>query len=274
MTRRLTLGFSPCPNDTFLFHALVHGLVDAGECAFDVVLDDVEALNARAADPARRLAITKLSLPAFAALEDVYELSPSGSALGHGVGPLVVARRERSSELADLRDLAGRTIAVPGVRTTAFALLRRYGPRDVTPVPMRFDAIMPAIVAGEVDAGVVIHESRFTYAAHGLHCVADLGERWESDTRLPLPLGVIAFDRSLTAATRVRLGAAIGASARFARANPAASRAYVAAHANEMAPDVCAAHIALYVNDQTVALDDDGRRAVATMVDYCRRSAR
>lgn len=261
----LRLGYSPCPNDTFLFHALVHGLVPCDGVRFEPWLADVEELNRRAvgADP---LELTKLSVGALAAVAPGYAVLSAGAALGRGVGPLVVGRDPRR-----LAELSGCRIAVPGVRTTAFLLLRLFGPQDLDVVEMRFDRILGAVSRGEVDAGLIIHESRFTYRDSGLSEVADLGQLWEQDTGLPLPLGVIAAARRLGADLHAKIEASLAESVRFAFADPAASRDYIAAHAQEMSPAVCAQHIGLYVNDWTVELGDEGRAAIDALLARGRR---
>ncbi len=257
---RLGLGYSPCPNDTFLFHALVHGLVPCEGVSFEPWLADVEELNQRALRESR-LELTKLSVGALAAVSTDYAVLSAGAALGRGVGPLVVGRSPRA-----LRELTGRRIAVPGVRTTAFLLLRLFGPRDFEAVEMRFDQILGAVSRGEVDAGLIIHESRFTFRASGLHEIADMGQLWEQDTGLPLPLGVIAASRRLGVELHERIEASLAASVRFAFADPTASRDYVAAHAQAMRADVCAQHIGLYVNEWTVDLGDEGRAAIDALL--------
>ncbi|MBV1859436.1 MAG: 1,4-dihydroxy-6-naphthoate synthase [Nannocystaceae bacterium] len=256
----LRLGYSPCPNDTFMFHALVHGHVpDAPEV--DVVLDDIEGLNRRVLEPGGdALALSKLSVSAWARVRDRYAVLDAGAALGRGCGPLVVGRQR-----AALSELAGKKVAVPGLGTTAYALLRMFGPQH-EPVPMRFDEVMPAVARGDVDAGLIIHESRFTYPVHGLVQLADLGELWEADTGLPLPLGVIVAQRSLDEGVRVRFEAALSASVRYAWANPEASGDYVQAHSQEMAREVCNQHIGLYVNAFSAQLGDEGRAAIDTFV--------
>ncbi len=254
----LRLGFSSCPNDTFMFHGLVHGLVPDAP-PVDVVMEDIEALNRRALDPgADALPLSKLSVGAWVRVRDAYTALDAGAALGRGCGPLVVARKS-----AALSELGGRRIAVPGLGTSAYALLRMFGPEH-EPVPMRFDAVMPAVERGDVDAGLIIHESRFTYPDHGLVQVADLGEVWEADTGLPLPLGVIAAQADLDPAVRERFERALAASVRHAWAHPEDSRAYVDAHAQEMERSVCERHIALYVNDFSASLGDEGRAAIET----------
>ncbi len=251
---KLTFGFTPCPNDAFAFHALVHGLVPA---PFEVepVLLDIEELNRRAAGA--ELQLTKLSFGAAAAVGERYRLLRSGAALGHGVGPLVVAREPGSLEEA----AAGR-IAVPGRETTAFLLLRLAAPTLDDVVDLRYDRILDAVVAGEVDAGLIIHESRFTYAEHGLVAVADLGELWQGETGLPVPLAGIFARSDLEPEVVDGAEAAIRASVEYAFANPGASRDYVRSLSHEMTDEVCAAHIALYVNASSVDIGDEGLAAI------------
>jgi 1,4-dihydroxy-6-naphthoate synthase len=263
----LTLGFSSCPNDTFMFHALVHGRVDLGGLCIEVVMEDIEALNRRALaehdEPP--LAFTKMSVAALGHVTDRYAALDAGAALGRGCGPLVL-RRGADERLGSLEDLRGRTIAIPGDRTTAHLLFRSFGPSEVEVVPMRFDAIMPAVARGRCDAGLVIHESRFTYPDWGLACIADLGELWEADTGLPLPLGVIVADRRLDSHLVDRFETALRDSVVYAREHPAESRPYVRTHAQEMSDDVCDRHIALYVNESSVSLGDEGRAAIETLL--------
>jgi 1,4-dihydroxy-6-naphthoate synthase len=251
---KLTFGFTPCPNDAFAFHALVHGLVPAG---FEVepVLLDIEELNRCAARA--ELQLSKLSFGAAAAGGDWYRLLRSGAALGRGVGPLVVAREPDSLEQA----AAGR-IAVPGRETTAFLLLRLAAPSLGEVVELRYDRILDAVVAGEVDAGLIIHESRFTYGEHGLVAVADLGEWWEGETGLPVPLAGIFARNDLEPEIVDEAQAAIRASVEYAFAHPEASRDYVRSLSKEMSDEVCAAHIALYVNEHSVDIGDEGLSAI------------
>ena len=250
----LRFGFTPCPNDAFAFHALAHGLVVA-PFAVEPVLDDIEELNRRSA--AGELELTKLSFGAAAAAGDRYRLLRSGAALGFGVGPLVVAREPMS-----LAEAAGGRIAVPGRETTAFLLLRLAAPALGEVVELRYDEILAAVVAGDVDAGLIIHESRFTYADHGLVKVADLGEWWEGETGLPVPLAGIFARADLEEATVVAAEAAIRASVEYAFAHPEASRDYVRSLAQEMSDEVCAAHIALYVNENSIDIGDEGLVAI------------
>lgn len=250
----LTFGFTPCPNDAFAFHALVHGLVPA-PFEVEAVLLDIEELNRRAAGA--ELQLTKLSFGAAAAAGDGYRLLRSGAALGRGVGPLVVAREARPLEKA----VAG-LIAVPGRETTAFLLLRLAVPALGGVVELRYDRILPAVVAGEVDAGLIIHESRFTYGEHGLVAVADLGEWWEGETGLPVPLAGIFARNDLDPHVVDEAEAAIRASVEYAFAHPEASRDYVRSLSHELSDEVCAAHIDLYVNERSVDIGDEGLVAI------------
>jgi 1,4-dihydroxy-6-naphthoate synthase len=251
---KLSFGFTPCPNDAFAFHALVHGLVPA---PFEVepVLLDIEELNRRAAGA--ELELSKLSFGAAAAAGDRYRLLRSGAALGHGVGPLVVAR-----EAGSLEEAAAGRIAIPGRETTAFLLLRLAAPSLGEVMELRYDRILDAIVAGEADAGLIIHESRFTYAEHGLAAVGDLGEWWEGETGLPVPLAGIFARSDLEPELVEEAEAAIRASVEYAFADPDASRDYVRSLSKEMSAEVCAAHIALYVNEHSVDIGDDGLAAI------------
>lgn len=256
--RELTFGFSPCPNDTFAFHALVHGLVSA-PFRIQPVLLDIEELNRRALESTFDL--TKASIGALPKIGDRYRMLRSGGALGHGVGPLVVTRTPMSLDEA----VRGR-IAIPGTDTTAYRLLRLAAPDTERVVEMRYDRILQAVEAGDVDAGLIIHESRFTYVTHGLSCAADLGEWWERSTGLPVPLAAIGARADLDATTVAAAESAIRSSVQYAFDNPAASRAYVRAHAQELSDDVCDAHIALYVNEHSLDVGDDGQRAIARLV--------
>jgi len=256
--RELTFGYSPCPNDTFAFHALAHGLVDAPFRVRPVLLD-IEELNRRAHDGAFDL--TKLSVGAFAGVGDRYRLLRSGAALGEGVGPLVVTRTPMS-----LADAVRGRVAIPGRETTAYRLLRLAAPalRDV--VEMRYDRILRAVADGEVDAGLIIHESRFTYQDHGLAKAADLGDWWRQETGLPVPLAGICARNDLDDATVAAAERAIRASVQYAFDHPEASRGYVQANAQEMSDDVQARHIALYVNAFSLDVGDAGLRAIARLV--------
>lgn len=260
----LTFGFSPCPNDTFAFHHAVHGGAAQHGLRLVPQLLDIEALNERAVRGDAAFDVTKLSIPALAQVADRYAVLPSGAALGFGCGPLLV--RRAASPLRSLADLAHARVAIAGLHTTAHLLLRCLAPALGEVVPMRFDAIMAAVAAGNVDAGLVIHEGRFTFRERGLVAIADLGELWEQATGGPLPLAVIAARRDLDASTLARVGAALRESVQRAKAAPDASRDYVRAHAQELDDAVCAQHIALYVNDFSIDLGDRGRRAIEALV--------
>jgi len=257
--RELTFGFSPCPNDTFAFHALVHGLVDAPFRARPVLLD-IEELNRCART--RELDLTKLS---FGALRSApgYEMLRSGAALGRGCGPLLVAR-----EPTTLADAAARRLAIPGRDTTAFLLLRVFAPEvqqgDV--VELRYDEILGALENGDVDAGLIIHESRFTYREHGLQRVADLGELWEERSGLPVPLAAICAASDLEETLRREVERALRASVEYAFAHPEASLDYVRAHSQELSDEVCRQHIELYVNEFSIDLGVEGLAAIDALV--------
>ncbi|MFH1058659.1 MAG: 1,4-dihydroxy-6-naphthoate synthase [Pseudomonadota bacterium] len=254
--RELTFGFSPCPNDTFAFHALAHGLVGAPGVAIRPFLADVEELNRRALGA--ELPLTKLSFHALAHVQDRYVLLRAGAALGRGCGPLVVARPQDTG-----LDLSAVTIAVPGRLTTAHLLLSLYLAKSPAVEPLIFSEIMPAVAAGKFRAGLIIHEGRFTYQEHGLVQLIDLGQWWEQTTGLPIPLGCIAARRDPGRETGLALERALAESVRAAWAEPAASRGYVRAHAQELEPAVLQGHIDLYVNRFTADLGQEGLHAVA-----------
>ena len=251
----LTLGFSPCPNDTFMFYPLVQGLVDTAGLTFLERLEDVETLNKLAL--AGELDVTKVSYHALGHIRDQYALLRSGSALGRGCGPLLVA-----ADTIEPADLRGRIIAVPGQYTTALLLLRLLDPHLGNFVAMPFNEIMDAVLSGRADAGLIIHESRFTYQDLGLHKLVDLGEWWESETGLPIPLGGIVARRSLGAETIAVIERALRAGVTYARCHPAEAASYIREHAQEMSDEVCAAHIGLYVNDFSTELGAEGERAI------------
>jgi 1,4-dihydroxy-6-naphthoate synthase len=246
----LNFAFSSCPNDTFAFHAIVHGLVPGPAIAPHI--DDVEALNARA--ERGEAEVTKISIAAYARISDRYALLRSGGAAGFGVGPIVVAKGARA---------VGGRVAIPGERTTAALLLGLLGRFET--VPMRFDRIEEAVLRGDVDCGVLIHEGRFTYQAKGLALLADLGDVWEKRMNCPLPLAAIAIRRDLAGAHGANMDRALRASVEYAFTHPDTSREYVREHAQEMDPAVAAKHIELYVNDYTLALDE---RSVLALLDW------
>ncbi|MES2179001.1 MAG: 1,4-dihydroxy-6-naphthoate synthase [Gemmatimonadota bacterium] len=252
--RELTFGYSPCPNDTFAFHALTFGLVEA-PFRIKPVLLDIEELNRRAHHA--EFDLTKLSVGAFAAVGNRYRLLRSGAALGEGVGPLVVTRTPMS-----LADAVRGRIAIPGRETTAFSLLRLAAPGLGHVVELRYDRILSAVRDGDVDAGLIIHESRFTYAEHGLSKAADLGEWWTAETGLPVPLAGICARGDLDADTLLAAERAIRASVQYAFDHPEASAGYVRANAQEMSETVQAQHIALYVNAFSLDIGDEGLQAI------------
>lgn len=259
MTRQLSLGYSPCPNDTFIFYALTHGKTPIPGCTVKARLEDVETLNQLAL--AGRLDLTKVSYHALGHLRDRYALLRSGGALGRGCGPLVIA-----STATDMQALRGLRIAVPGRLTTANLLLQLYGEgyEDLLIVP--FDRIMTALRRGDAAAGVIIHESRFTFRQAGFHEVLDLGAWWEQDSGLPIPLGGILARRDLGNATIGLVDRAIAASLAYARRHPQEPRAYIKRHAQELDDQVVAAHIELYVNEFSADLGCAGVTAVETLL--------
>lgn len=254
--RTLSLGYSPCPNDTFIFYALVHGQIDTGGLGFEEILLDVETLNRKALGS--ELDVTKVSFHAFGFLRDSYRLLRSGGAIGRGCGPLVVAR-----EKVGMDALTGRRIAIPGRLTTAYLLLRLY---DLSfaenVVEMPFGRIMDAVKDGTVDAGLIIHESRFTYPGYGLFEIADLGRWWEEETGLPVPLGCIVARKALGPGMISGIDKLVRNSVEYAFANRERTKAYIKAHSQEMRDEVIEKHINLYVNDSSLDLGDEGMAAV------------
>jgi 1,4-dihydroxy-6-naphthoate synthase len=252
-----TLAYSPCPNDTYIFAALTNGMLhDAPRV--NVHFADIEELNAAAARAEHEL--TKVSYGAIPYLMGDYRILRSGGALGRGCGPLVVTR---PGTVPSLDALSMLRIAIPGERTTAFMLLQlALGRRPADVRVMRFDRIIPAVAAGEVDAGLVIHESRFTYERAGLASIADLGDWWESVSGMPIPLGAILVRNDIEERRAESIDDAIRASLHYARSNEAAVMPFVREHAHEMNDDIMRKHIALYVNDYTEDVGDEGIAAV------------
>jgi 1,4-dihydroxy-6-naphthoate synthase len=252
----ISLAASPCPNDTFVFHALVHGLIPVAP-QVDLTFADVDVTNTAA--ERGEFDLVKVSYAALPWLLDDYELLPCGGGVGRGCGPLVLTAGDRA-------DLAGATVAVPGERTTAYLLFRLWSaerpPAKIEVVP--FHQIMPGVADGTYDAGLVIHEARFTYPRYGLTALADLGEWWEGDTGLPIPLGAILAKKRVVDADRAADW--IRASVSMAWANPDASRAFVLANAQEMELDVVQQHIELYVNEFTLDLGQDGYAAAEALL--------
>lgn len=261
MSDILTLGYSPCPNDTFIFHGLASGLVK-WPGGLDIILADVEELNSMAA--AGRLDVVKVSVAAAAGVLDDYVLLRAGGAMGYGVGPIVVAK-----EMGDLASLEGKTVAIPGHKTTAnllFGLCCKATGVSVNLKEMVFDEVMPAVAAGEVDAGVVIHEGRFTFQDHGMVRLLDLGAWWEEHSGLPIPLGAIAIRRSLGEDVARRMNEAIRQSLLGARSNPAGAEGYIKSHAQEMDDAVISEHIETFVTDYSLDVGAAGVSAVERLL--------
>lgn len=258
---KLTLGFSPCPNDTFIFDAMVHHKIDTEGLDFEYHLADVEKLNNEAFNQVPD--ITKLSFHAFMHVAGNYLLLDSGAALGFGAGPLVVSRK-----VAGFEELAGKIIGIPGVYTTANLLFSLAMTRPVVKKELLFSDIENAILAGELDAGVIIHESRFTYQSKGLRKLADLGEFWEQETGLPVPLGGIAAHRRLGSQVIAKVNRTIRRSIEFAFSNKGSLNEFIRCNAREMNETVMQQHIDLYVNQFSVSLGNEGENAVKKMFEY------
>ena len=254
---KVSLGFSPCPNDTFIFDALVNHKIDTEGLEFETVLEDVETLNQWALQG--KLDITKLSFPAFFQSLDKYVLLNAGSALGKGVGPLLISNNEQGTPNDEINHFS---IAIPGINTTANLLLSFAFPHAKNKIPMIFSAIEDAVLAGQADAGVIIHENRFTYRQKGLHKIMDLGEYWEEKMKLPVPLGGIAAKRRLPEDRIKKTDRLIRKSIEYAFANYPLITDYVKLHSQSMSKDVMRQHIELYVNSFSLDLSEEGKKAV------------
>ncbi len=258
----LHLAFSPCPNDTFMFHAMVHGRVDTGGLNFAFQLHDIDLLNEKAF--AAAYDVTKLSFFAFLRLRRDYDILDSGAALGFGCGPLLVAKDPERFTPESL-------IAIPGELTTAHLLLKLWQPGLSRTVVTRFDNILEGVSAGIYDAGLIIHEGRFVYQHYGCHKIVDLGRWWEDKTGLPIPLGCIAIKKSLPAGDyKKKVENAVNASISYAIEHPEASRAFIRENAREIEDEVIAEHINLYVNEFSLSLGKSGREAVTTLEEMAR----
>lgn len=259
----LTLGFSPCPNDTFIFDALVNKKIDTDDLTFNVVMDDVQTLNEMAIDG--KLDITKISYGSLPLILDKYVVLTSGSALGKGVGPLLIAPFE-----VPLSAIKQCTIAIPGKHTTAHVLFSLAYPDATNKVFLRYDEIEDFVLGNNgsleniqsVKLGVIIHENRFTYQQKGLFKVTDLGNFWETETKLPVPLGGIVANRNLPDKVKLKVQSLIRESLEYAYAHGKELSSFVRENAQEMSPDVMQMHIDLYVNDFSVDLKEDGKKAV------------
>ncbi|BAU27995.1 1,4-dihydroxy-6-naphthoate synthase [Aneurinibacillus soli] len=258
----MNIAFSPCPNDTFVFHAWVHGLV-SGAPELDVTYADIDITN-RLAASSTGPDVLKISYAALPWVLSEYALLPCGGALGRGCGPLVLTKDGSHDPAA----LSGLRVAVPSERSTAYLLFRLWAAQNVPGgvgeiVVMPFNEIMPAVRDGLIDAGLVIHEARFTYPEYGLNLLVDLGNWWEADTGLPIPLGAIIARRSMDLESLTNW---VRASVKYAWAHPEVSKEYVMQHAQELSPEVAKAHIDLYVNSFTGDLGEDGYAAVEALL--------
>jgi 1,4-dihydroxy-6-naphthoate synthase len=256
--KTFTLGYSPCPNDTYIFRAIAEGKIDLS-FGLDITLADVEMLNRRVS--MSLLDISKISTSAALNIADKYWLLRSGGAMGRGCGPLVV-----SAEPDSIKDLRNATIATPGNMTTANLLLRLEGTHVGKRVPMQFDRIMPAIVEGEVDAGVIIHEGRWVYREYGLYEVLDLGKWWEQETSLPLPLGAIAVRRELGGDFAAQVEEKIRESIAFSNRDPEGAWPYMEKYAQEMSPEVIRLHIDAFVNEFSLNAGNEGEKAMEKLL--------
>ena len=258
---QLTLGFSPCPNDTFIFDALVNKKIDTDGITVQPVLEDVQTLNEWALQG--RLDVTKISYGVLPLLLDNYIVLNAGGALGKGVGPLLITKQAG----AHTKEVNNMTIAIPGEHTTAHMLFSLAYPQATNKKFMVFSAIEDAVLKGEVDAGVIIHENRFTYQQKGLHKLVDLGEYWEQKTGNPIPLGGIVMKKSFDSALQQKVDALIKRSLEYAFKNYPLITDYVKQHSQEMSETVMRQHIDLYVNNYSLQLGPDGRAAVNTFLD-------
>jgi len=269
---KLTLGFSPCPNDTFIFDALIHHKIDTEGLDFEVFYDDVETLNQKAFRG--ELDITKLSYHAFAYIVDKYVLLDAGSALGFGVGPLLISDFEISISDLKSNQIRNRTseirnplIGIPGKYTTANFLLGLAFPQATNKVELVFSDIENAVLEGRVDVGLIIHENRFTYQDKGLKKIIDLGDYWEKQTGCAIPLGGIVANRNLPLDVQHKINRVLRKSVEYAFANPKSGLEYIRSHAQEMSEEVMYKHIELYVNKYSVDLGDEGRKAIQLLFD-------
>ena len=269
---KLTLGFSPCPNDTFIFDALIHGKIDTEGLSFDVFFDDVETLNQKAMHG--ELAITKLSFHAFAYVVSQYALLNAGSALGFGVGPLLICKRENAERIneqlkAGTNELK---IGIPGKYTTANFLLGVAYPQLRDKKEMIFSEIENALLKDDINLGLIIHENRFTYQDKGLQKVMDLGNYWEEHTGCAIPLGGIVINRNLPVDVQRKVNRLVKKSIEFAFENPKSGMEFIREHAQEMDEDVMYKHIELYVNKYTLDLGTEGKKAIDTLFEAAIKS--
>lgn len=255
----LRLSISTCPNDTFMFDALIHKRIDTEGLDLELKMSDIENLNGDAIKSIPH--ISKISYAVYPLIADRYTILNSGSALGRGNGPLLVSRRAIYPD-----EMHDATVAVPGMHTTANLLMERLFPDVRRKKPYLFSDITEAVMSGECDAGVLIHEGRFVYEKHGLRLIADLGVEWEKETGLPLPLGAIAVSNEIDDYTKIKIDRVIRRSIEYAMANPKDSFPFVKTNARELDDDVIAEHIDLFVNDYSINLGDEGRKAVRELL--------
>jgi 1,4-dihydroxy-6-naphthoate synthase len=252
---KLSLGFSPCPNDTFIFDALVNKKIDTHGLEFDVIMEDIQTLNEWSSET--KLDITKLSFPAFFRNNDKYEMLNSGAALGKGVGPLLIAKR-----MVNVPDVANSSIAIPGEQTTANFLLSFAFPMAKNKTPILFSSVEDAVLMEKFDLGVIIHENRFTYQQKGLIKICDLGEVWEEKQKAPIPLACIACKTNLDVEIRNQIDKLIRKSVEYAFSYYPEITAYTKDHAQAMDENVMRQHIELYVNNYSLDLGQDGKNAI------------
>ena len=260
--KTLKLGYSPCPNDTFIFYAMVHGKIETLDLYFNEMLLDVEELNRKAIN--KELDLSKVSYNVFGHVSREYLFLRSGGALGRGCGPLLIAKKRYS-----INELKGKIIAVPGIHTTAYLLLQLLSPsviRESSILEVPFNEIINSVSNGTVDAGLIIHESRFTYALYGLHKIVDLGEWWEGETGLPIPLGGIIARRSLGYELTGRINSIIKTSIEYAYSHRSEPMNYIQENSQELSSDIINQHINLYVNDYSFDIGDDGEKAARELL--------
>ncbi|MEE4196819.1 MAG: 1,4-dihydroxy-6-naphthoate synthase [Bacteroidales bacterium] len=256
--QKITLGYSTCPNDTFIFDAMVHHKIDTEGLAFDVILGDVEELNSQAA--AKLLDVTKVSYHAYAKIADSYYILDAGSALGKNNGPILISKHKiYPDELKEVK------IAIPGYHTTANLLLSIAYPKANNKKPYLFSEIEEVVLSGEIDAGLIIHENRFTYLKRGLQKIVDLGEYWEETMNLPIPLGGIVVKRDLETELVYKINRIMKRSVAYAFENPKSAYPYIKKYAQEMEEEIMYKHIELYVNNYTLDLGKDGKNAIRSL---------
>jgi 1,4-dihydroxy-6-naphthoate synthase len=257
---KLSLGFSPCPNDTFIFDALVNKKIDTGDIEFNVILEDVESLNRMALQD--KLDISKISYGVLPRIIPAYRVLDAGGALGQGVGPILI-----SASPIDIDTVPDLSIALPGFHTTAHMLFNLAFPQAVKKVYMKFSDIEDAVLTGETNLGVIIHENRFTYQQKGLHKVMDLGEYWEQNTQCPIPLGGIVMNRQFDIELMNTINSLIRESIEYSRKTYPVLSDFVKQHSQEMEEEVMRKHIDLYVNEYSLSLGSKGRAAVWQLLD-------